>query len=380
MQRSSWEINSPSQDKDIFAKPEIFITIDEVKMGDDNFTYRVSKDFQFKNILLIYMQNDNYIHDRNIENHLIQLDKNHNLLFNSKPFEIINSFNIIASNDDLQFNNSLLKRINGIMFNDVIQDGSPPAYVTLFGEYANNVRDAHINVSGITLTGTYFNEYGKGQEIPIWYDAYNCMFNLLGIDGTSRPIAPSKVYISTALYDNYYNQNNSYYRVRFRKFTNIYVDLIDGPFPIMLQDTVMLVNENMKKQFDKLKKQSILHLATDQELPLKTKISIECSDGIKIPFYPYAVKIFYDLEKSPFNTQNFDIESILLDYPSNIVKPLLNIFYLDSLPNNLLNMIKLEEDWLTIYARISDMLGFEFFSTYFNIIIKSDEYRALLIE
>lgn len=224
----------------------------------------------------------------------------------------------------------------------------------------------------------YIDEYGKTQRVPIWYDIENCMFNVINPDKTSKPIPPSRVFISTRIND-IHPIIPTDYSLHFKRFTNIYVDMIDGPFPIMLHDKILSINRDMKVEFDQLKSKSQDHLISDHELPLKTKILINCSDGVSIPFYPYAVKIFYDLDKSPFNIQNFDINYVTLDYSSDIIKPLLMIFYSDVLPPNLINMIELESDWLSIYAELSDMLGFIFFSKYFKTIISSDEYKSMLI-
>lgn len=196
-----------------------------------------------------------------------------------------------------------------------------------------------------------------------WYE--NNTFHL--INGQTVP--SNKVYISTKLFHKCHNCDSKL--IEFDEMDN-YISLM------RLNDTVNLISDSMYTEFKELKDKTYQQLCKHEELPLKLKVYLKCSDNVDLPFYLYAVRIFYDLERSPFNIQEFNVDSITIDHPSTLIIPLLNIYYMNSLPIELIKSIDLVSDALSIYSEVSDMLGFDFFHRYFKLIIESDEYQELL--
>lgn len=246
------------------------------------------------------------------------------------------------------------------------------SYVSLEGEkqkIPNYQADLFVIMSGI-----YVDDTGKENMVRIWYDAPNMTFRIIDSD---LSFTLDNVYISM----NMTNLGGRYLRplIHFKRLDAVYKDRQKDSSLTDLKLAITSINIKYSKEFEVLKQESEEIINEFQELDLPIKIELKCFEG-DLVFYSTMVPILSNLTHSIFRKIAFEDNTVHLEYPVLVVKRLLWVYVQKDFitPDILIGDPLLTEDILTVYAVISDFLGFDFWARYFREIVSTDEYKALL--
>jgi hypothetical protein len=228
----------------------------------------------------------------------------------------------------------------------------------------------------------YVNKNNKQYFCNFWYDAKDNLFHTLNLKNNVS-LSYNKVYIATKTHISKFGNIFG-----FKCFDEIYSeavvknfkDIENGDLFVQLSADIISINVKYTEIYNRIILETHELLYSLVDLKIKPKITIICKNGSFI-FYPTIIPILSDLKNSLFNTTTISSEDFikLLDYSVDEIRYLFQIYMSEKLPT-LEQLIKYEyfsEDILTIYANISDYLGFDFWYDYFNEIISREAYMSL---
>jgi len=219
----------------------------------------------------------------------------------------------------------------------------------------------------VVTNGIYVDEYEQQESVSVYFDEnFNAYYK-------EKVFPPSRIYISVDFEENF----DHTFTISFRSLSVVlaYGDVKLTKFSLAVER----VNALFEKEFYSLLSESDRRLEEFEDLGIIPKVVITCSDGT-VTFYAPLIPIFSDLKLSFFNTTSFEQSTLTFEYSRDLVVDLLKIYSSRRLPEaaKIVASPYFSNDVVTIYAQISDFLGFSFYSRYFVSLLSQDEYKILL--
>lgn len=231
----------------------------------------------------------------------------------------------------------------------------------------------------ILCTGIYVDEQAK--QIPCTY-LYNANEGTFFI-GTLKMRVPLKdVYVAVKSTGYLLDIKDITFRelssIHERLSTVNYQGFENGTELARLESTILNLNAKFSIQFSSLLKTSEDILLDFAETGLAPKLEIQCPDGVSV-FYPPTVPIFAGLEQSLFSVPTWNVKILTVSYGAVFVKKLLRIYLTPNLPSprQLILDPSFVQDSLTIFAKLSDYFGFDFYACYFTALVESEAYQDM---